>query len=84
MVVQQDRAADQVNISRKRGCDVDESEIVVTECALALGGFTDRELLFAAQGSSLENAPNAVAAEVGQEMADDEGEVIERRVGRAS
>ncbi len=44
MVVQQDRAADQVNISRKRGCDVDESEIVVTECALALGGFTHREL----------------------------------------
>ena len=64
--------------------DVDEAEVVVMECALALGGLVGDRLWSAVQSFGLEDAPDAVAVEVRQEMRDDEGEVVEGEIGRAS
>lgn len=64
--------------------DVDKAKVVVAESALALGGPIGDGLWPAIQAFGLENAPDAVAIEMRQEVADDEGEVVEREVGGAS
>src|ERR1700752_940454 len=64
--------------------DMDEAEIIVLECPLALGWAFRRWFGPAAQALSLQDAPDAVAIEVRQEVRDDEGEVIEREVGGAA
>ena len=61
--------------------DMDEAEVVVLECPLALGWAFRSWFGPAAQTLGLQDAPNAVAIEVRQEVRDDEGEVIEREVG---
>ena len=63
--------------------DVDEAEVVVSERALAFGGAFGEGLWPAVQPFDLEDAPDAVAVEVRQEVADDEGKVIEWKVGAA-
>jgi hypothetical protein len=59
--------------------DVDEAEVVVLERALALGGPLSDRLGPAVQ---VEDAPDTVAIEVRQEMAHNEGQIIEGEVGR--
>ena len=60
--------------------DVDEAEVVVLERALALGGPLRNRLGPAAQPLGLEDAPDAVAIEVRQEVGDDEGQIIKGEV----
>ena len=63
--------------------DVDETEVVIAERALALGGLLGEGPLSTIEALGFENAPDAVAVEVRQEVADNEGEVVEREVGGA-
>ena len=63
--------------------DMDEAEVVVSERALAFGGAFGEGLWPAVQPFDLEDAPDAVAVEVRQEVAHDEGQIIEREVGGA-
>jgi len=61
---------------------VDEAELVLLELARGLlGGGGPRQ---APQARGLEDAVDVVAAEVGQEVGDDEGEVVEREAGGAA
>ena len=61
--------------------DVHEAEVVVAERALALGGAFGNGLGPAVQPLGFEDAPDVVAAEMGQEVGDHEGEVVEGEVG---
>ena len=61
--------------------DVHEAEVVVAESALSLGGAVGRELDPAVQPLALQDAKDAVAVEMRQEVAQDEREVVEREVG---
>ncbi len=61
--------------------DVDEAEVIVTEAALAFSGPVCGSFWPAVQALGLEDVPDTVTVEVRQEMADDEGEVVEREVG---
>lgn len=61
--------------------DMDKAKVVVAEGTLALGGTVRGRLFPAVQAFCFEDAPDAVAIEMRQEMRDDEGEVIEREVG---
>lgn len=63
--------------------DADDAEVVVAERALALGRLVEHGLGPSVQAFGLEDAPDAVAVEVRQEVADDEGEVVEWEVGAA-
>ena len=63
--------------------DMDEAEVVVAEGALALGGTARHWPWPTVQAVRLENAPDVVATEVQQEVADDEGQVVEREVSAA-
>ena len=60
---------------------MDEAKVIVMEAALAFSEPVCGGIRPAVQALGLEDAPDAVAVEVRQEMADDEGEVIEREVG---
>jgi hypothetical protein len=64
--------------------DVDEAEVVVSEAALPPGGPGGWGRPPPAQPLGAEEAPDAVAVEVGQEVRDDEGEVVEGEVGGAA
>src|SRR3954451_12503523 len=61
--------------------DVDKSEVVVLELALTPLGPVRGRRWPSAHALGAEDAPDAVAVEVRQEMADHEGEVIEGEVG---
>jgi hypothetical protein len=61
--------------------DVDEAEIIVPEDALASDGPLGSGRAPAAQPLSFENAPDAVAVQMRQEVGHYEGEVIEGEVG---
>src|SRR5689334_23586249 len=58
-----------------------EAEVIVLEAALAFGGLCRGWLGATVQPFGLEDAPNAVAVEMGQEMCNDKRQVIEREVG---
>ena len=60
--------------------DVDEAEVVVAEGTLAFDRPLGDGLWSAVQALGLEDAPDAVAIKMRQEVADDEGEIIEREV----
>ena len=60
-----------------------EAELVVAEGTLAFGGPLGEGLRPAVQAFGLEDAPDAVAVEVRQEVAHDEGKIIEWEVGAA-
>lgn len=64
--------------------DVQEAEVVVLEGALSLGGAVGNDLGPAVQPFGLQDAENAVAVEVRQEVAHHESEVVEREVGGPS
>jgi hypothetical protein len=64
--------------------DVHEAEVIITEGALALSRPVCAELYPAVQALGLEDTPDAVAVEVRQEVANNEGQVIEREVGAAA
>jgi hypothetical protein len=61
--------------------DVHEAEVIVFEGALALGGPVSNGLWPAVQAFRLEDAPDAVAIEMRQEVGDHESEIIEGEVG---
>ena len=62
--------------------DVDEAEIVVLErAALALALLRRRQT---AQAFGFEDAVDRIAVEMRQEVRDDEGQIIERKAGRAA
>ena len=61
--------------------DVHEAEVIVLEAALAFGGLRRCWLGAAVQPFGLEDAPDAVAIEMWQEMRHDKRQVIEREVG---
>src|SRR5512134_2808066 len=61
--------------------DVDEAEVVVPEGALAPNRPGGNRQPPAVQAFCLEDAPDAVAVEMGQEVADDKGEGVECKVG---
>src|SRR3954470_15020602 len=61
--------------------EMDEAEVVVLERALAFGRLCRYWLGPAVEAFGLENAPDAVAIEMRQEMGDDKGQVIEGEVG---
>src|SRR5689334_976854 len=61
--------------------DVHEAEVIVLEAALAFGGLCRCRLEPAVEALGLEDAPDAVAVEMGQEMCNDKRQVIEREVG---
>src|SRR3954451_18735738 len=64
--------------------DVHEAEVIVLEAALAFGGLRRCWLGAAIEALGLENAPDAVAVEMRQEMCNDKCQVIEREVGDAT
>jgi len=78
------RAVGSLQLGELLDVDVHEAEVVVTEGAVALGEFAGGGLWPAVQVLCLEDALDAVAVEVRQEVADDEGEVVEREVSGAS
>src|SRR4051812_11043815 len=57
-----------------------EAEVIVLEAALAFGGLRRCWLGAAIEALGLENAPDAVAVEMRQEMGDDKRQVIEGEV----
>jgi hypothetical protein len=61
--------------------DVDEAKVVVAEGTLSLGRAFGEKLCPSVQTFGLEDAPDAVAVKVRQEMGDDKGEIVEREVG---
>ena len=61
--------------------DVHEAEVVIAKGALAFGGPFRKRLWSAVQALGLEDAPDAVAVEVQQDVADNKGEVVERETG---
>jgi hypothetical protein len=61
--------------------DVDEAEVVVPELALAALRPVGRRRWPSAQPLGAQDAPDAVAVEVWEEVGDDEGEVVEGEVG---
>src|SRR3954470_3779620 len=61
--------------------DMHEAEVIVLEGALAFGGLRRCWLGAAIEALGPEDAPDAVAVEVGQEMCNAKREVIEREVG---
>src|SRR5690348_12244144 len=61
--------------------DVHEAEVIVLEGALAFGGLRRGRFGAAIEARGLEDAPDAVAVEMRQEMCNDKGQVIEREVG---
>ena len=61
--------------------DMDEAEVIGAEAALAFGGPVCGGFCPAVQALGLEDAPDAVAVEMRQEVAHDEGEVIQGKVG---
>src|SRR5690348_15230198 len=61
--------------------DVHEAEVIVLEGALAVGGLRRGRFGAAVEARGLEDAPDAVAVEMRQEMADDKCQIIERKVG---
>jgi len=63
--------------------DVYEAKVVVAEGALALGGALRSGFWPAVQAFPPQDAPDAVAVEVRQNVADKQSEIIEREVGRA-
>src|SRR5215213_4192264 len=60
---------------------MDEAEVVVLERALAFGRLCRYWFGPAIEAFGLEDAPDAVAVEMRQEMGDDEGQLIEGEVG---
>ncbi len=60
---------------------MNEAEVIIAEGTLAFGGAIGEELLPAVQALCLEDALDAVAIEMWQEVGDDEGEIVEREVG---
>src|SRR2546423_11616856 len=58
-----------------------EAEVIVLEGALAFGGLCRCWLGPAVEALGLEDAPDAVAIEMRQEMRNDKRQVIEREVG---
>ena len=63
---------------------MNEAEIVVSEPALAAPWSVRRGWRSAVQALGSQNAPDAVAVEMGQEVGNDEGGVIEGEVGGAA
>src|SRR5215203_2424488 len=61
--------------------DMHEAKVVVLERALAFGRLCRYWLGPAVEAFGLEDAPDAVAVEMRQEMGDDKGQVIEGEVG---
>jgi hypothetical protein len=61
-----------------------EAKVIVPKPALAVSWSVRREWRSAVQASCPEDAPDAVAVEIGQEVNDDEGGVIEGEVGGAA
>src|SRR4051794_30781598 len=61
--------------------EMDEAEVVLLEGALAFGGLCRYRLGPTVQPLGLEDAPDAVAVEMRQEMGNDKRQVIEREVG---
>src|SRR3954454_283441 len=76
-------AAQRVEWLRREVLDVDvhEAKVVVLEGALAFGGLRRCWLGAAIEARGLEDAPDAVAVEMRQEMCNDKRQVIEREVG---
>ena len=64
--------------------DMHEAEVIVLEGALAFGGLWRCRLGPAVQPLGPEDAPDAVAVEMRQEMGDDKGQIIEGEVGDAT
>jgi len=62
--------------------DVHEAELVILEAALSFGGLCWRRFSAPVQSFGLEDTPDAVAIEMRQEMADDEGQVVEGEVAK--
>ncbi len=62
--------------------DGDEAEVIVADRALALGGAFGSRLGPATEALGLAKAPDVVATEMRQEVANDAGEVVKREVGR--
>src|SRR4051812_43782320 len=60
---------------------MDKAEVIVLEGALAFGGLRRCWLGATIEAFGLEDAPDAVAVEMRQEMGDDKRQVIEREVG---
>ena len=63
---------------------MDEAEVIVLEGALALEGLGRCRLGAAVQPFGLEDAPDAVAIQMRQEMGDDKRQVIEGEAGDAT
>jgi hypothetical protein len=61
--------------------DVHKAEVIVLEGALAFGGLCRWRFGPAVEAFGPEDAPDAVAIEARQEVGDDEGQVIEGKVG---
>jgi hypothetical protein len=64
--------------------DVHEAEVIVLEGAFAFGGLRRCWLGAAIEALGLEDAPDAVAVEMRQEMCSDKRQIIEREVGDAA
>ena len=60
--------------------DVHEAEVILLEGALALSGSFRNTLCPTVQALGLEDAPDAVAIEVRQEVADNKGQIIEAKL----
>ena len=74
-------AIDGLQLGEMLDVDMDEAEVIVLEGALAFSRLCRCRLGAAVQPLGLEDAPDAVAIEMRQEMADDKGQVIEGEVG---
>ena len=61
--------------------DVHKAEVIVLEGALAFGGLCRWRFGPAVEAFGPEDAPDAVAVEMRQEVGDDEGQVVEGKVG---
>src|SRR3954451_4013651 len=61
--------------------DVREAEVIVLEGTLAFGGLCRYRLGAAIEAFGLEDAPDAVAVEMRQEMGNDKRQVVEGKVG---
>ena len=61
--------------------DMHEAKVIVPKRPLAFGRQFGGGFGSVVKARFLENAPDTVAIEVWQEVADDEGKVIERKVG---
>jgi hypothetical protein len=61
--------------------DMHEAEVIVLEGAFAFGGLRRCWLGATIETLGLEDAPDAVAVEMGQEMGNEKRQVIEREVG---